>query len=75
MRAWFRRAGRIYYPISAVGWLLTISTGFVAIRTFLIVDRGSHSASDTLIGAGPIIALLVTMLWLLASRSCDRQGH
>lgn len=68
-RKWFRKFGLLYLPISIVGWLLTLLTGFIAARTFLMVDRYSHSASDTLIGAVPIIAVLFLLLWLVAARS------
>ena len=70
-RNWFRKSGPIYLPNSPVGWLLTLATGFLAVRTFQMVDRWSHSASDTLLGAGPIIALMVGLLWLLATKSSD----
>lgn len=60
-------------PASATGWLISLLTAFVAVQTFVTVDRHSHSASDTLIGAVPIIATLFLLLWLLASRSSGRE--
>lgn len=68
-RKWFHKSGLLYLPVSIVGWALTLLTGFIAVRTFLMVDRYSHSASDTLIGAVPIIAVLFLLLWLVAARS------
>ena len=71
-RNWFRKIGPIYVPASITGWLLSLLTVFIAVQTFLTVDRHSHSASDTLIGAVPIIATLTLLLWLLAARSSGR---
>ncbi len=68
-RKWFRKIGLLYVPISVMGWALTLLTGFIAVRTFLMVDQHSHSASDTLIGAVPIIAVLFLLLWVVAARS------
>lgn len=68
-RDWFRRWGAIYLPCSITGWSLTLLTAFIAVRTFMMVDSHSHSASDTLIGAVPIIAMLALLLWLVAVRS------
>lgn len=70
-RKWFRRFGIFYFPVSVTGWALTLLTGFISVRTFLMVDERSHSASDTLIAAGPIIAVLVLLFWLLAARSSN----
>ena len=71
-RIWFRRIGPFYVPRSIVGWLVSLLTLFIAVQTFLMVDRHSHSASDTLIGAVPVMATLMLLLWLLASRSSGR---
>jgi hypothetical protein len=49
-RKWFHKFGFLYVTVSLTGWTLTLLTGFTAVRTFLMVDRYSHSASDTLIG-------------------------
>ena len=72
---WFRKLGPLYVPRSPTGWLLTLCTAFIGVQTFLMVDRHSHSASDTLIGAVPIIALLVLLLWLVAARSSGSRAH
>ena len=69
---WFRKIGVFYVPRSIMGWLVSLLTLFIAVQTFLMVDRHSHSASDTLIGAAPVIATLLLLLWLLASRSSGR---
>ncbi|MDE2183882.1 MAG: hypothetical protein KGJ78_12760 [Alphaproteobacteria bacterium] len=71
---WFRKVGPVYLPCSMAGWSLTAVVVVMAARTFLMVDRFSHSASDTLLGAGPIIALLFLLLWLVAAKA-SRQGR
>ena len=61
-------------PTSTVGWVLTLLTVTLTVWTFIVVDRYSHSASDTLIGvfAGAWI-LVATLLWV-ASKSNQNQG-
>ncbi|HUO97935.1 MAG TPA: hypothetical protein VMU01_04670 [Rhizomicrobium sp.] len=72
---WFRKTGPLYLPASAAGWALSLLTAFIAVQTFLMVDSHSHSASDTLIGAGPIIATLALLLWLLAAHSSGQDAR
>jgi len=72
-RNWFRRFGFVYLPKGLTGWLLTLATAFITVRTFLMVDRHSHSASDTLIGALPIVALLLLLLWLVAAGTSNQK--
>jgi hypothetical protein len=65
----FRKFGLIYLPSSVGGAVLTGWTALIAVRTFVMIDRNSHSASDTLLGAAPIIGTMLLLLWLLAARS------
>ena len=46
---WFKKAGIIYLPNSAMGWLITFACLVCAIYNFIAIDRLSHSVSDTLI--------------------------
>ena len=75
-RKWFHMFGPVFVPTSVVGWLATLWTAFVAVSTFGMVDRHSHSNSDTLINAVPIIGKMLALLWLLAWRTSggDRPG-
>ncbi|HUO97932.1 MAG TPA: hypothetical protein VMU01_04655 [Rhizomicrobium sp.] len=57
------------------GWLLSLLTAFIAVQTFLMVDSHSHSASDTLIGAGPLVFTLVLLFWLVALRSSGNESE
>jgi hypothetical protein len=70
----FRRYGLAYLPCSVSGVLLCLWTGFIAEQTFVLVDRHSHSASDTLIGAAPIIGTLAMLLWLLAVQASKAES-
>jgi hypothetical protein len=65
----FRKFGPLYLPQNVAGALLCLWTAFVAEQTFVLVDRHSHSASDTLIGAAPIIGTMALLLWLLAGEA------
>jgi hypothetical protein len=69
---WFRKWGPIYLPSSLTGWLVSLVTVTMAAANFVAVDHHSHSVSDTLIGAGPVIAVLFLLLFLLAARSSQR---
>ena len=45
---WFKRAGLLYIPITAAGWLLMIAGVVIAVYSFIDIDSRSHSVSDTL---------------------------
>jgi hypothetical protein len=68
----FRKFGHIYLPSSISGTALCLWTGFIAEQTFVMVDRHSHSVSDTLLGTVPIIGTMLLLLWLLAAKSALR---
>ena len=46
---WFTRKGFIYWPASAIGWVILVITATYAIYTFIDIDSRSHSVSDTMI--------------------------
>ncbi len=46
---WFTRKGIIYWPASAIGWVILLAAIAYAVYTFIDIDRHSHSVSDTLI--------------------------
>lgn len=45
---WFTRKGIIYWPASAIGWVILVIAAAFAIYTFIDIDSRSHSVSDTL---------------------------
>jgi len=69
-RAWFRRCGWIYRPVSFPGALVTLLVLAFCVNVFLAVDRHSHSVSDTLYGIFPL-AVPAAVMWLwIASKTC-----
>jgi len=46
---WFTRRGIIYLPASVIGWIILIIALAYAVYTFIDIDHGSHSGSDTMI--------------------------
>ncbi len=66
---WFRRAGWIPLPVSIPGAI--VSTGALAfcVQVFLVVDRQSHSVTDTLYGVYPFIIPTLLLLDWVATRS------
>ena len=63
MRAyWFKAWGWIYRPISWQGALVTLLALAFSLQVFLVVDRQSHSVSDTLYGIFPYLV----PCWILA---------
>ncbi len=56
---WFKKLGWIYRPVSVMGWLLTLITTAMCVWFFIVIDRHSHSGSDTLINLFPFAALFV----------------
>jgi hypothetical protein len=73
--AWFRPWGWVYRPVSAAGWLAVFGAAAFCARVFFVVDRHSHSASDTLYGVFPYLACCFLMLNWLASCSCGAPGE
>lgn len=67
---WFRPAGILFVPVSAVGWLMSgFAIAFCA-QVFWFVDRHSHSASDTMYGVFPFwVPTLLALAWI-----ADRTG-
>jgi hypothetical protein len=68
----FRKFGPIYLPSSISGAALCLWTALIAERSFVVIDRHSHSVSDTLLGAVPIAGTMLLLLWLLATTSARR---
>jgi len=53
---WFRPAGLLFVPVSAVGWLVTAAALAFCAQVFWFVDMHSHSVSDALYGVFPFCA-------------------
>lgn len=67
---WFKPAGILFMPVSAIGWVLTILALAFCVQVFAFVDSHSHSASDTLYGVFPFwVPTLLAIAWI-----ADRTG-
>lgn len=69
-RNWFAKYGWIYLPASWQGTLLVAAFFGFCVLVFVIVDRHSHSASDTLFGVMPFVAPAAILLYWVASKTC-----
>jgi hypothetical protein len=69
---WFKRFGWFHIPISTAGALVSLTAMIFSINVFIVIDRHSHSVSDTLYGVFPFFActfLLVEWVARNTSRS------
>jgi hypothetical protein len=72
MRHWFRSAGPLFMPASIAGWLLCGAALAFCVRVFLVIDRHSHSVSDTLYGIFPFWVPTILVLVFIADRTGGR---
>jgi hypothetical protein len=72
---WFKRAGLLYIPVTAAGWLLMIAGLVLAVYSFINIDNRSHSVSDTLMNFVfrlLIIGAIYSLLAYLTSHKWSR---
>jgi hypothetical protein len=69
-RRWFRLWGWLYVPVSWEGFALSALVIAFWINVFLVIDRHSHSASDTLYGVFPyVVPSFLVLLWIAGRTS------
>ena len=61
---WFVRKGILFFPVSIIGWLISLVSIAFCVYLFIHIDSHSHSASDTLINF-VFNALLVAVVYSL----------
>ena len=61
---WFVRKGILFFPVSVIGWLISLAAIVFCVYLFISIDSHSHSASDTLINF-VFNALLVAVVYSL----------
>lgn len=66
---WFRAMGPSYRPASWQGVALVLAAVVCCVAVFIVVDRRSHSVSDTLYGVLPYITVVALLLHGVASRT------
>ena len=72
-RQWFKPWGFVFVPISWQGFVACLLLFAFCVVIFVVIDSNSHSASDTLIGVGFIIAPAFGVLyWIARATSRDR---
>ncbi len=71
-RPWFVSWGWVHRPVSAIGFVLVLLAAAFCVQVFLVIDAGSHSASDTLYGVFPYIVPCLILLEWVASKSSAR---
>ena len=59
---WFVRKGILFFPVSIIGWIISLASIAFCIYLFMDIDSRSHSASDTLINF-VFMALLVAVVY------------
>ena len=69
---WFKRTGIIFFPISAIGWLISLAGAAYAVYSFIDIDRSSHSVSDTLINFVFRLLIIWAVYSLIAYMTCRK---
>ena len=72
-KPWFRKVGIIFVPVSLIGYLLNLFTLAFCVNVFMAIDRNSHSVSDTLYGIFPFFVGAFTILFWIASNTCEEK--
>jgi hypothetical protein len=71
---WFKPFGLLFYPGSAIGWVLTLLAIAFCAHIFLFVDGHAHSVTDTLYGIFPYWGPTLLGLAWIADRSGGRRS-
>ena len=69
----FKKAGWVYLPVSIFGIVITAMAFAFCVNVFIVVDRNSHSISDTLYGFFPFAVGALTVLFWIASNTSDKK--
>jgi hypothetical protein len=65
--------GLLFRPASIAGWLISLTALAFCIQVVVVVDRYSHSVSDTLYGIFPFWAPALLALAWIADRTGGRR--
>lgn len=76
---WFKRFGMLYFPRNPAGWIIMLAGIILAVYRFIVIDRSSHSASDTLrpfiINLIIIFAVYTFIAYLTSSVPMDKKNR
>jgi len=69
---WFKRWGWVYLPVSVGGAVCVLLAFAFAVNVFIVIDRRSHSVSDSLYGIFPFwVPTFLLLQWVAARTSED----
>lgn len=69
---WFKKRGWFYLPISITGWFITIITILLCAWFFIVIDKNSHSVSDSIINFFPFgVSFFAVRFWIAINTSED----
>ena len=74
-KPWFKEWKWIYLPVSFLGWILLFLTLFFCAQVFVVVDRHSHSVSDTIYGIFPYVVPAFGILGWIALKTSKRSDE
>ncbi len=70
---WFKKIGWIHTPVSFAGWLITVFTFLICAWVLYVIDRHSHSVSDTLWNFLPYLVSFFTIRYWIASNTARNE--
>ena len=71
---WFKKAGWIYLPVSAMGCLLILLAIAFCVNVFWVIDRNSHSVSDSFYNVFPyLVCTFMLMNWIGGNTSSTKE--
>lgn len=65
----FKPLGWIYYPVSVIGWIITLIITVVFIHDFIFIDSKAHSVSDVYYGFLPYGGIYILVYLWIASKT------
>lgn len=71
----FRDERWLSLPVHPIGWLLLLGAVATDVWFFIMIDRNSHSASDTLINFLPYCASVWVFFSYIASHTSEKQNR
>lgn len=71
---WFKKFGWVYLPVNIPGFLVAAVFLAFCLQVFVVIDRHSHSVSDTLYGVFPYIAPAFLLYLWVGSETSDKES-
>ncbi|MBI2515602.1 MAG: hypothetical protein HYV95_01685 [Opitutae bacterium] len=72
---WFKRFGWFYRPVHVFGWITSLVALAFAAQVFVVIDRQSHSVTDTLYHFYTYAApTFLGLMWIASRTSGENRG-